>query len=143
MTHHHRLHAIYGSLFNSYNCNTHLFVTTVHFAHVRMGSNTNLFGVNGNVHSCCPYVWHAVPWRGIMQFTTSIVIWTHACIDLHAWLRIYPSYAKVQNTDLAFAVLLPTLALAGYVAAVNRILELAQQEGCVASLFAKKGLSFG
>lgn len=53
------------------------------------------------------------------------------------------AYAKVQNTDLAFAVLLPTLALAGYVAAVNRILELAQQEGCVASLFAKKGLSFG
>jgi len=136
---HHWLHAIYGNLLNSYNCSTYVFVATAHFAHARMRSNTNLFGVNGTVHSCCPYVWFAVPWRGIMQFTASIVIWTHACINLHAWVRAYPSYAKVKNTALAFAILLPTLAFAGYVAARNRILGLAQQEGWVASRFAKKG----
>ena len=45
MTHHHWLNAIYGGVFSSYNTSTDLFVATAQFAHVRMGSNTNLFGL--------------------------------------------------------------------------------------------------
>lgn len=60
-----------------------------------------------------------------------------ACIGLHAWLRIYPRYAKVLNTALAFAVFLPKFALVGHVAVGNRILGLAKQKEWGTSLFAK------
>jgi adenylate cyclase len=143
MTHHHWLNAIYGGLFSSYNASTDLFVATAQFAHVRMVSNTNLFGVNGTVHSCCPYFWHAVPWRGIIQFTASIFIWTYACIGLHPWLRIYPSYAKVLNTALAFAVFLPTFPLLAMLQRVTVSLNWLNKKDGVHSCLQKQGLSLG
>ncbi len=88
-------------------------------------------------------LWVAAPWRGLLQAVAAVVVWTHACIGLHAWLRIYPVYARQQNIALAGAVLLPTLALAGYVAAGNRIRELAAQDGWVTSLFSQSGAEPG
>ena len=60
---------------------------------------------------------------------TIYCVYPHLKLGLH-WLMylasyIYPNYAKVLNTTLAFAVFLPKFTIVGHVAAGNRILELA------------------
>ena len=46
-----------------------------------------------------------------------LVAWLHLAVGLHFWLRVRPWYARAASWLFALAVLLPTLALAGYVAA--------------------------
>jgi adenylate cyclase len=43
-----------------------------------------------------------------------IVAWVHGCIGLHFWLRMKSSYGRVAPLLLAFAVLIPTLAMLGF-----------------------------
>ncbi len=94
---------------------------------------------DANYATTLTVLWVIAPWRGIIQGLAAIVVWTHACIGLHAWLRNYPLYARLQNILLSIAVLFPTLALAGYLAAGNRVLDMAKEPGWVANIFAKAG----
>jgi adenylate cyclase len=68
-------------------------------------------------------MWHAAPWVGVLQTAALIVVWAHACIGVHFWLRTKPWYRDWIVPFRAFAVLLPTLALAGFVAAGNQTLR--------------------
>jgi adenylate cyclase len=68
-------------------------------------------------------MWYAAPWVGMLQTTALIVVWAHACIGVHFWLRTKPWYREWIVPFRAFAVLLPTLALAGFVAAGNQTLR--------------------
>ena len=43
------------------------------------------------------------------------VVWLHGCIGLHFWLRLEPWYQTAKPLLLALAVLLPALALIGFV----------------------------
>jgi adenylate cyclase len=70
--------------------------------------------------------WLSVPWLGVpwlvgMQFVALLTVWIHACIGLHFWLRIrrwYPAWLPVLGT---LAILIPALALAGFIAGGNHI----------------------
>lgn len=84
-------------------------------------------------------MWVLAPKVGIWQAAATLVIWTHACIGLHVWLRVYPAYARFQNFALIAAVLVPAMALAGFVSAGNRMLDLSSQEGLVQKLFDQSG----
>jgi adenylate cyclase len=44
-----------------------------------------------------------------------IIVWLHGCIGLHFWLRLRPWYHRAKPLLLTLAVLLPTLALIGFV----------------------------
>jgi adenylate cyclase len=68
-------------------------------------------------------MWYAAPWVGMLQTAALIVVWVHACIGVHFWLRTKPWYRDWIVPFRAFAVLLPTLALAGFVAAGNQTLR--------------------
>jgi adenylate cyclase len=46
-----------------------------------------------------------------------LVVWIHGCIGLHFWLRLSPFYRRVAPLLLAVAVLVPALALSGFVVA--------------------------
>jgi adenylate cyclase len=70
--------------------------------------------------------WHSRPWLGILQVLALIVIWLHASIGIHFWLRTKAWYRDWIIAFRAFAVLLPTLALAGFVAAGNQTLREAE-----------------
>jgi adenylate cyclase len=48
-----------------------------------------------------------------------IVVWSHGCIGLHFWLRTRPWYPDAVVVLRPLALLLPALALAGFVAAGN------------------------
>ncbi|WP_193368648.1 adenylate/guanylate cyclase domain-containing protein [Pelagibius marinus] len=70
----------------------------------------------------------AVQWgfnlRDALQQTLLVlVVWTHGCIGLHLWLRLKRWYPRFAPYGLAAAVLLPTLALAGYLAAGREVLR--------------------
>lgn len=49
------------------------------------------------------------------------VVWLHGCLGLHLWLRLKPWYPRVRAVLLAVAVLLPTLALTGFVSAGREV----------------------
>ncbi len=55
------------------------------------------------------------PGSGVVQGVLLIIVWIHGCIGLHFWLSLKPYYPRVKNLLLSFAVLLPALALLGYV----------------------------
>lgn len=68
------------------------------------------------------------PLRGFIQGIALIVVWVHGCIGLHTWLRTKPWYASVQPLAYATALVVPSLALAGYVAAAMRVRGLAVEK---------------
>jgi adenylate cyclase len=70
--------------------------------------------------------WVIFPWLGVVQTLAVLAVWTHACIGIHYWLRTKPWYPPWRPLLFAFAMLLPTLALAGYVTAGNQILRQAK-----------------
>jgi adenylate cyclase len=46
-----------------------------------------------------------------------VIVWAHLCFGLHYWLRLKRWYPSVQPLGFAAALLVPALALSGYVAA--------------------------
>jgi adenylate cyclase len=60
--------------------------------------------------------WHLNPVGGTLQGLLVLVAWIHACIGLRFWLRLRPWYDSAQPWLFAGALLIPALALAGYVA---------------------------
>src|SRR5689334_246014 len=61
----------------------------------------------------------ADPNAALRQATLLLIVWTHLCFGIHYWLRIRRWYADVQPVLFALALLIPSLALAGFAAAGN------------------------
>ncbi|MBS8275263.1 adenylate/guanylate cyclase domain-containing protein [Thalassospira tepidiphila] len=70
-----------------------------------------------------------IPFQGILQAITVIVVWAHGCIGIHFWLRVKPFYPKWRNTLGTLSILIPTLALAGYGAAAAEVIRRAEEGG--------------
>ena len=70
--------------------------------------------------------WLMFPWLGVVQAAAVLTVWTHACIGIHFWLRTKPWYPHWRPLFFGFALLLPALALAGYVTAGNQIVHAAK-----------------
>ena len=70
--------------------------------------------------------WLIFPWLGVVQVLAVLTVWTHACIGINYWLGTKPWYPDWRPLFFGFALLLPTLALAGYVTAGNQILREAK-----------------
>lgn len=78
--------------------------------------------------------WVVTPWLVYLQFAAVLTLWVHACIGLHFWLRTkrwYPAWLPILGM---FGVLIPALALAGYVSGGNQILRDAQNPGFLATI---------
>jgi adenylate cyclase len=71
--------------------------------------------------------WIAAPWFGVVQVALVLLLWTHACIGIHFWLRTKLWYADWQPAFFIFAFLLPVLGLSGYIAAGNHVLREANE----------------
>src|SRR5271163_3328603 len=59
--------------------------------------------------------WLMFPWLGAIQMIAVVTVWTHACIGIHYWLRTKQWYPRWRVLFFGFGLLLPALALAGYV----------------------------
>ncbi len=92
-----------------------------------------------DVYDTYPYVllaqWVLVPWLGAVQALAVVIVWLHACVGLHFWLRVKYWYPPWRPFLFAFAVLFPSLALAGFVAAGNATRRMvAEYPGYVAQV---------
>ncbi len=76
-------------------------------------------GTNADYYLLLVAEWINSPATGIMQILLLVVVWLHACVGLHYWLRVKRWYISVQGILLSSAVALPLLAISGFVAAGN------------------------
>jgi adenylate cyclase len=82
-----------------------------------------LLHVNSDYASVLISQWLLSPWLAVLQAAALLTVWTHACIGIHFWLRTKPWYARWQPLIVGLGLLLPTLALSGFVAAGNQVLR--------------------
>lgn len=90
---------------------------------------TRIASLGTDVHATYTYVllsvWYLAPIKGVMQAIGLLVAWTHGCIGLHFWLRLKPGYRRLQFYLFAGAILVPALALFGFVEAGREVARLA------------------
>lgn len=84
-------------------------------------------------------LWVNSPENGIRQLVLMGVVWLHASIGLHYWLRLKPWYRGAQPWLLGTALLVPVLALLGYIEAGRDIAILARSADWIAQLQALYG----
>ena len=92
---------------------------------------TELFQLEGSYTLELLALWVVLPNFGVLQAATLLVVWAHSCIGLHTWLRLKPWYVAYQQAAFALALLIPTLALSGYVATGVRVRAMAADEAWV------------
>jgi adenylate cyclase len=86
----------------------------------------SLLDVNTHYSTVLIVQWLIVPWLGVVQVIAVLTVWTHACIGIHFWLRTKAWYPNWRPLFFGVGLLLPALALAGYVTAGNQILREAK-----------------
>jgi adenylate cyclase len=74
-----------------------------------------LYGTVDNYVFVALALWVADPAVGIRQSLGLIVAWAHGCLGLHFWLRLRPWYPAAAPYLFAAVLLLPVLALLGFV----------------------------
>jgi adenylate cyclase len=67
--------------------------------------------------------WLHRPWLAPVQIVALLAVWIHACIGIHYWLRTKRWYPSWRPAFFIYGLLLPTLALAGYVSGGNQVLR--------------------
>ncbi len=66
---------------------------------------------------------------GLLQAVALLVVWIHGCIGIHYWLSVKPFYERICPVLGFFAIVIPTLALAGYMSAASTVIERAALGG--------------
>lgn len=66
-------------------------------------------------------LWVYSPMTGLRQSIATLVVWGHACLGLYFWLRFRPWFGSWAPVMLILAVLLPVLALLGFVDAGREV----------------------
>ena len=91
-----------------------------------------IYGVNDSYIYVLLNDFYADPASGFQKLALVLAVWLHGCIGLHYWLRLKPGYGPWQWTLYGLAVLLPTIALAGYWTAGRQVATLAQDAAWLA-----------
>lgn len=79
------------------------------------------FGWNDSYTNVLRLMWPGLAWS---QSALLLMVWVHACIGLQHWLRTRESYARLLPWLVAFAVLVPAFALAGWISAARYVATL-------------------
>ena len=72
--------------------------------------------------------WVRSSWLNLLQIVAVVTVWVHACIGLHFWLRTKRWYPTLWVYLASAALLLPALAIAGFISAGNQFLRLAKTD---------------
>mmetsp|Transcript_22068 Transcript_22068/g.35094 ORF Transcript_22068/g.35094 Transcript_22068/m.35094 type:complete len:233 (-) Transcript_22068:25-723(-) len=81
-----------------------------HIVHTRVAENR--FEVEPEMGFIAGLIWNSP--NGWQQAALLLVVWGHACIGLHMWLRVLPAWRRVLPGMLSLATLVPAFALAGF-----------------------------
>lgn len=80
----------------------------------------NMLGVEIEYAEELALLW---PWSWVGQSFLLIIVWIHAVIGIHFWLRIRPGYQRWFPVLAALAIAIPALAETGWIAAARRQYE--------------------
>jgi adenylate cyclase len=70
--------------------------------------------------------WVTSPHLGLLQIVLLIVAWTHGCLGIRFWFRLQPWFAQARGPLLCASVMLPVLALLGFLQSGREVMELAR-----------------
>lgn len=85
---------------------------------------------NADYYSIQALYWMLEPWRGVLQVAALLVTWIHGTLGIYHWLKLTPWFPRIAGLYLGFTVLIPALALAGFVASGKALqLEAAAFDG--------------
>lgn len=85
-----------------------------------------LAGVDDTYAYVLLLLWVERPYGAVLQIALLLIAWLHACIGLHYWLRLRPWYPKALPALYSIALLLPVLALLGFVQGGLQVIALAE-----------------
>jgi adenylate cyclase len=72
--------------------------------------------------------WLHRSWLATVQVIALVTVWIHACIGIHYWLRTKPWYPSWRPAFFIYGLLLPTLAVAGYISGGNQVMRDAKAD---------------
>lgn len=81
-------------------------------------------------------IWLDGPWMILKQTVLLLVVWGHLAVGLHFWLRLKPWYRKAIPWLYPATVLLPVLAVLGFLRAGIEVLGFSANPGWVDRVFA-------
>jgi adenylate cyclase len=84
------------------------------------------FGLNKGYAQVLYSFWVASPFFGRVQLMLLVVAWLHGCYGIYFWLRLKTWFEACRSVLLSVAVLLPVLALLGYLQGGREVVALAQ-----------------
>src|SRR3954466_80060 len=79
----------------------------------------------------------------LRQSLLLLIVWAHFCYGIHYWLRVQRWYSSVQPVFFAAALLIPSLALAGFAAAGNEVWARIEGAGGMQVFYPELGLMTG
>jgi adenylate cyclase len=101
-----------------------------HVVGTRIGSE--FLGVSESYYSVLVLHWVVMPRYPFLHIAGLLTVWVHASIGMHFWLHTKKWYPAWRGALAVIALLIPTLAIAGYIAAGNHVLRSAETPGFVA-----------
>jgi len=100
----------------------------------------DIYGTNSSYASVLASHWLGPPllWGAssfvYLHIAAILTVWIHGCIGLHFWLRTKRWYASWRPALEIAAILIPALALAGYISGGNQIMRDAQDPDFIKEL---------
>jgi adenylate cyclase len=98
----------------------------LHIASTRLAEET--MGVDTGYGYVLVEYWVVAPYVAVLQAVALLTLWLHACIGIHFWLRTKAWYPEARAWLGAFALLLPTLALSGFLTAGGQVVRAAAED---------------
>ena len=104
------------------------FLLTEHVLQTRVADT--FYGAHYGYYATLLYTFFvADPLRGGLQFTVLVIAWIHAMIGLRFWLRLKPWYERWQPILYAFALLMPTFAILGFLEGGSQVMTHGRGSG--------------
>lgn len=95
------------------------FLLALHVSSVRLGEA--FFDVDYDYRLIQTYFWTSSTQTALQQLAGLIAAWLHGCIGVYFWLRLQPAFQRWQSLLATLAAVLPTAALAGFVASGREV----------------------
>ncbi len=99
------------------------------------------FGINDTYAYVVYSIWVATPIQALLQTAGLLVAWAHGCLGIHFWLRLKPWYEQSFPYLYTIAIILPIMALCGFLLAANTVEVLARDTEWRNQLFAGLNLT--
>lgn len=100
------------------------------FIHVVGTAGVNAwFGTNDSYAYVLLVIWVFAPMEGVIQVAGLLTAWLHGCIGLRGWLHLKPWYGAAQPYLFAAALLIPVLALLGFIEGGRQVAYLYHEPG--------------